>query len=169
MTRRDIDEAEFRALVAEYPLYVVAERLEMNRRTVTLMAERYGLASAAAPPRGTAEEWTRIQALAGEGCTITHIAKQLGRSQEFVARRLNRLARPTDAPTPRRKRGTWPQPDTTIEAALKGGRYEDVAETLLRRECPAGRWPINGAALAAVGRFAATSFTRSSADLCTDA
>ncbi len=171
MTRRVIDEAQFRALVAVYPLYEVAERLEIGRRAVSVLAARCGLSSAFVSRRATAAEEARIHALAEEGLSVKAIAEQTGRSHEFVARRLNGLARPVDqgAPPTRTRRRAWPRPDTTIEAALDGRRYEDVAEATLDRECPPGRWPINGVALAAVGRFVATSYTRSSADLCADA
>lgn len=171
MTRRVIDEAQFRALVAIYPLYEVAERLEIGRRAVSVLAARYGLSSGFVSRGATAAEEARIHALAEEGLSVKAIAEEMGRSHEFVARRLNGLAKPAEgcAPPSRTRRRAWPRPDTTIEAALGGRRYEDVTATTLDRECPPGRWPINGVSLAAVGRFAATSFTRSSADLCADA
>ena len=171
MTRRIIDEAEFRALVAAYPLYIVAERLDLSRRTVSVLAARYGLTSAFGVRKATAAEDASIQALAAQGHSVSHIAAQIGRSHEFVARRLNGDAPPVrESETARRPRsGAWPIPDTTIGVALDGRHYEDVAREVLDRECPPGRWPINGAALASVGRFAATSYTRSTADLCADA
>ncbi len=169
MSRWTLDEATLRALVAQQPFYAIAARFNIDTRAVAALAARYGLTSAFVAKAATAPEEARIAELQDAGWSIKRIAEAMGRSQDFVARRVHGLAKPVGAAVRGRpSRGAWPRPDTNIETALRKRSYDDVDETVLARECPPGRWAINGAALAAAGRFAAGSFTRSAADLCAD-
>ena len=169
MKRLDIDAATLRELVEQYPLYQIAQRYDCEARRVVALARDYGFGSAFTARPATADEVTEIFRLVDAGWSAKRIATYLGRSQDFVGRRVNNLVLPPDRHIGRPTRIGWPKVESTPEKALCGRHYEDVDEETLLRECPPGRWPINGAALAAAGRWSATSQSRSAADLCAEA
>jgi hypothetical protein len=169
MNRVTIDEATMRQLVATHRFYEIARMYKCDVRLVGRLAQQYGLRSAFVAKAATAEEEARVRELLAAGWSVKAIAEELGRSQDFVQRRMEACddvdddeSGEGDAPL----RTGWPIPHTTAEAALCGRRYDDVREEILDRECPPFRWPLNGAALAAAARNAAVSFSRSAADLC---
>lgn len=169
MSRFDLDEATFRALAAKAPFYAIAARFDVDTRTVAALAARYGVASAFVAKGATAAEEAEIRARSAEGWSIKRIATALGRSQDFVARRIHGLSAPEDlALTGRPPRGAWPRPTTTAAQALRGRSYDDVPAAVLAREWPPRRGAVNGAALATAGRLSAHSTSRSTADLCAD-
>jgi hypothetical protein len=170
MTRRVIiPEAALRTLVARYPFYAIAQIYKCDTRTVGMLAAEYGLRSAFIAKAPTEEEVARVHALAAEGLSIKKIAQMLGRSQDFVARRVREMPPVDDGDDDEGvSRDGWPVPDTTMSDALAGRRFEDASTDALLREWPAGRRPLNGMQLAAVGRFASRSMSRSTADLCAE-
>jgi hypothetical protein len=166
MRRVDIPEDDLRRLVSELPFHAIAERYQCDARTVSALASRLGLTSAFVPRPGTDAEDAQIAAWTRDGWSIKRIARALGRSQVFVARRVRGQA--LVGRTGRPRRIGWPQPDTTAAAALGGRRYEDVSPDVVNREWPPQRRPLNGDVLASVGRFSSRSTTRTCADLCAD-
>jgi len=173
MRRLNISEDVMRTLVARHPFYEIARMFKCDTRTVGMIASRYGLSSAFAAKAATAEEEERIRELRAEGMSIKRIAETLGRSQEFVAKRASAEDSDDDddetAEERYARRRGWPRPDTTHAMALGDRTYEDMSGEILVRECPPGRWPLNGTALASVARTSSRSPSRSSADLCAEA
>ena len=170
MRRLEIAETVLRDLVARYPFYEIARQYQCDTRTVGVLAARYGLMHAFVAKAGTAEEDARIRDLNGQGWPIKRIADTLGRSQDFVSRRINAITDSSGGRSPYRRpsRAGWPLPYTTVDAALGERRFEDVDEDVLVRECPPHLRPLNGAALASAAQAANRSYSRSSADLCAD-
>jgi len=170
MRRFQVTEPVLRDLVARHPYYEIARMFQCDTRTVGVLAARYGLASAFVAKAGTAEEIARIRELSAQGWPIKRIADTLGRSQDFVSRRIKAVDETGDLPAPYRRppRTGWPLPNTSAEEALSGRRFDNVDEEVLVREWPPHLRPINGAALASAAQAANRSYSRSSADLCAD-
>jgi len=166
-----LSEPLLRDLVARYPFYEIARMYKCDARMVGALAAKYGLASAFVAKAGTEEEKVRIRELAAEGIPIKRIALAIGRSQDFVARRLKTMDEDDDDDWLEEAWSSegWPRPDTTCAEALRGRRYDDVDEEILAREVPPNRLPLNGAALSSAARAANRSTSRSNADLCADA
>ncbi|TAK98952.1 MAG: helix-turn-helix domain-containing protein [Rhodospirillaceae bacterium] len=170
MRRFQVAESVLRDLVARFPYYEIARMYKCDTRTVGALAACYGLSSAFVAKAGTAEEIERIRELSAQGWPIKQIADTLGRSQEFVSRRVKAVAESGEVQTPYRRpsRAGWPLPYTSAEEALGEQQFDDMDEQVLARECPPHLRPLNGAALASAAQAANRSYSRSSADLCAD-
>jgi DNA-binding CsgD family transcriptional regulator len=186
MRRLNIAEDVMRTLVARHPFYEIARMFKCDTRTVGALASRYGLRSAFAAKAATTAEEERIRALRAEGLSVKRIAETLGRSQEFVAKRVwaeagDDVAERDDDESDEDESEEdesdedlllqcegWPRPDTDHAQALGHRCYEDMSVRILERECPPQRAPLNGGALASAARLANRSTLRSSADLCTE-
>lgn len=102
------------------------------------------------------EEMADMKRLVDEGWSIKKIAKEMGRSQECVARRIGRN---------KMRNNDFPVPDTDEYRALDGRLYEDVSQDALNRECSPDRPPMNGAAASAYVRRVEWP-SQSAASLC---
>jgi hypothetical protein len=179
-TRLDIPSDVLAGLVARHPFYEIARMYDCDPRSVSALANLYGLTSAFGTKRATEEELARIRALVAEGWNLSRIAEDLGRSFDFVFRHVRRMERTDIAPAcdggcgdetepyVRPSRISWPKPTTSHEEALAGRLYEDMSEQVLCREWPPRRFPVNGAALASAAQVASRSASRSCADLCAE-
>lgn len=159
------DDDLFRQLASEHPFYVVAKRMGVGQRAVSNHAKRLGLPSVGAIKLPTAAEIARVNDLTAAGWSVKRIADEIGRSQDFVARR-RREAQGLADPRKRGRPTEGSRAGDPVSADTGDYRYEDMPESILAREWPQWRVPVNGAALAAAGRLACASMVGCSAQSC---
>lgn len=168
MTRRwTITKERLQALAERYPFNQIAEMEDVDPRTVTTTARKYGIAQKFGNNYGDERELEAVQILTAQGWAIKQIADAIGRSQCFVADRVDHDAYNTLRKEAHRSyRHDWPRPNIYDFAALAGVQFEDVPESISARECRGA--PINGIRLAASVRADNLTYSRTAADLCTD-
>lgn len=160
LSRLTITEESFRTLAAQMPFYKMAETLDVGLRTITWLACKWRVRSQFGTKPGTAEEAAMCVKLREQGLSQKAIAEAIGRSQDFVSRRL--------AGKERRHPGgklvectPWPKKETTMKAAMGERRYDSV-------RVPAGP-TVDGNRMARRARVDAMPLQGSAAAMCAGA
>jgi len=135
-----LSEPLLRDLVARYPFYEIARMYKCDARMVGALAAKYGLASAFVAKAGPEEEKVRIRELAAEGMPIKRIALAIGRSQDFVARRLKTMDEDDDDDWLEEAWSSegWPRPDTACAESSRRLRSFQAGSVL--RKMPGTVW-----------------------------
>lgn len=97
----DISKSELQRLLVTMTLRGIADKLNVDVRSVRRVADRYGLKSTFANRQSTPEEVDAIRQLLDEGKSVKAIAEKLQRSQNFVGNRVIEIRQGRPAPTSR--------------------------------------------------------------------